>query len=379
MSVFCRLRVIAAAAMGVALLGGSAFADIKSFNAAVLARDYKTAAAEAATTWPKLDKSRADIAVIAREFGFAAYVAGDFAAAKAFGDAAVAGSAAHNEAADLRTNSEILLRLSELKLKPEQASRDRLYATLQTRASQAGIDLITYLAADALTAHDFDKGAWRQAAASAALGVTLTDKQVGAYRVQNYRFSLFKNVAEYMTSKTVKTFEELSALRMRMVADINNAPSDESVSDLTDFYWDILAWQNAIGSHLVGRKRMTWPKDDGAFAGLGLKASDRAVRLLALRPEHEPCFSDIDMRRNPLYPRSALYEGIIGTVILRVDIDAKGDASNAKVLAAVPGEMFGDAVLASVKNIRYTPGKNWGPECSLAYPGRVITFQFTIR
>ena len=59
------------AAFALALLAAApATADIKAFNAKVLARDYKGAAAEAAATWPTLDKSCKDIAIIANEFGF---------------------------------------------------------------------------------------------------------------------------------------------------------------------------------------------------------------------------------------------------------------------------------------------------------------------
>lgn len=68
------------------LMALPAWGDIKSFNAAVTAGDFKKAAAEAATTWPTLDKSRDDIALIAREFGFAAYLATDYAAAQTYAD-----------------------------------------------------------------------------------------------------------------------------------------------------------------------------------------------------------------------------------------------------------------------------------------------------
>src|SRR5689334_1369714 len=75
------------AAIGLAVLAVlPASADIKTFNEKVGARDFKAAAAEAAATWPTLDKSRKDIAIIAREFGFAAYMAGDFSAARTFAE-----------------------------------------------------------------------------------------------------------------------------------------------------------------------------------------------------------------------------------------------------------------------------------------------------
>src|SRR5689334_24181109 len=54
-----------------------AFADMKAFNAAVKVGDYKAAAAAARETWPTLDSNNPDIAVIAREFAWAAMRGGD--------------------------------------------------------------------------------------------------------------------------------------------------------------------------------------------------------------------------------------------------------------------------------------------------------------
>src|SRR6185503_11214122 len=74
-----------AIAASLALFAFPAFADMKAFNAAVKAGDYKTAAAEAKATWPTWNKSDPDTATVAREFGFVSYVAGDFAAAREYG------------------------------------------------------------------------------------------------------------------------------------------------------------------------------------------------------------------------------------------------------------------------------------------------------
>ena len=54
-----------------AAIASPAVADIKAFNAAVKAGDYKTAAAEAKSTWAAFDKTSPDTASVAREFGFA--------------------------------------------------------------------------------------------------------------------------------------------------------------------------------------------------------------------------------------------------------------------------------------------------------------------
>ena len=74
------LVVFAVLLLGVA----PAMADIKAFNAAVKAGNYKQAAVEAKSVWATWDRQDRDTAVMAREFGFVSYVAGDFAAARDF-------------------------------------------------------------------------------------------------------------------------------------------------------------------------------------------------------------------------------------------------------------------------------------------------------
>src|SRR5262245_40175476 len=69
-----------------AILAAPAFADIKAYNAAVKAGDYKTAAAEAEAIWKTWDKTSADTALMAREFGFSALVSGRNDLAQSFGN-----------------------------------------------------------------------------------------------------------------------------------------------------------------------------------------------------------------------------------------------------------------------------------------------------
>ena len=59
------------------------------------------------------------------------------------------------------------------------------------------------------------------------------------------------------------------------------------------------------------------------------------------------------MSQKPVYPRSALYKYLVGTVILEVDVDAQGASSNPRILAAVPLEFFGASVLQSVGALHF--------------------------
>ena len=71
------------------------------------AGDFKKAAVEAVSTWPTLDKSRKDIAMIAREFGFVSYVVKDYAAAKTFAEFAAAQNGEGDGAAEAKTLSNL--------------------------------------------------------------------------------------------------------------------------------------------------------------------------------------------------------------------------------------------------------------------------------
>ena len=357
-----------------------AFGDIKSFNAAVNAGDFKKAAAEATATWPTLDKSREDIALIAREFGFVSYVAKDYAAAKKFAEFAAAKTTEDAAAAEIRSQSSVLLRLSELKLRPSGETRDALFRSLEARSGLAGFDNISFAATDALVAYDLDKGRWRDAAASTDIGAKLAVSGGPSYSVERRRYELYGGVADYMVTRKASVFQQFTDLRTSLLTDIAAAPSEKSAQRFVPLFWEASGWREALDAHLITikarghtpvppRQRDNIPDPDG-----------RLERLLGKNDDFGACPKKFDAREKPNYPVSAMYEGFTGAVILRVDIDAEGKASNPEILAAVPDKYFGDAVLRNVKDMRYLPGDAWDPAtCSLAQKGHIIVFKFLIR
>jgi Gram-negative bacterial TonB protein C-terminal len=370
-----RLRGLAVAAICLTL-STPVQADIKAFNAAMQTQDYKAAAAEAAATWPTLKRERKDLAVIAREFGFAAYLAGDYAAARTYGEAAVSAGTALGEDPEQLANSNVLFRLASLKAAASNQSRDDLFDALVARATYPGVDLITFYGLDTVVTRDFETGDWKRGSASAALGETVSAEGGGAYFTQALRFGLFKGVAHYMDTKKVDALRELNSLRIRAVNAINGAATDADAQPLIDFYWGLEAWRISISSHLSSRAKL--PEADREDPDHKLEPNDRAARLLNIRRDTS-CLTELTIKRPPTYPSEALYEGMIGTVLVRLDLDDKGQASNPSILAAVPKDTFGKVVLRSAPGIVMKPGKNWGPDCVLAKQGKVITFIFTIR
>jgi hypothetical protein len=170
------------AAFGVAaVLGaaGLAYADIKGFNAAVKAGDYRTAAVEAKSAWPAWDKADPDTAIVAREFGFASYVAGDYAAAREYGVFLRDKGKTLSTPDDQPASSAVLLAAADFRLGASDATRSGLFDALKAREGHAGIDNLSVLAAEALYKYDWGRGDWAKASDSAGLAWRLLGRAGG--------------------------------------------------------------------------------------------------------------------------------------------------------------------------------------------------------
>jgi len=359
-----------------------ASADIKSFNAAMGARDYKVAAAAAASVWPTLDPSRDDYAIIAREFGFAAYLAGDFAAAKTYGEAAVTASEALNEDDVSRTGSRVLARLAEHKLGPSGQTRARLHEALVARAGAPDLDLTSYFAAEALALYDFDRGAWKDSVSSAGLAQQLSERGGSAFVVSALRFELLGRAANYLDRNSLEALRDLDALWARVVARIAEAPSDKEAESLVPVYYEVDAWHTTIEMHLeaIGRLRNVKEREKRAEAARETPAYKAALKRF--RPPLPPGVCKITPVKNlpvPKYPSSALFRGMQGTVVMRLDIDEAGRVvSEPDVFVAVPVKHFAKAASDGARNFRFEKAKDFEPGCTMAQKGYVLTMVFNI-
>jgi hypothetical protein len=367
--------------LGLAVLAGPARADIKSFNAAMQKGDYKAAAAEAASTWPTLNKSRDDLAIIAREVGFAAYLAGDFAAAKTYGEAAVAGSNALGEEPILRAGSEVLLRLAEHRLSPSDGTRDVLFSVVEARSSEPSLDLISFFAMDAVTAFDFQKGAWDKAAASAALGERITRNGGGEYATMHYRLAQHAVAANYMAKQNREAHLKLAGLERRLIEAIANAPTLEDADALLPHYYEAGAWEGMARSHLSNYMRVKdWAAYDADWkayretevfkAGLARINRHKTPNACSLQLTSQSEMPDV--------PVDSRFRDMVGIVVLRLDISATGRSSNPRVVAVAPGKEFGEAILKGFPAMSFKARKDASPGCSMAQKGYVLSMIFHI-
>lgn len=371
-----RIRKLAVVVAAMLAIAAPALADIRSFNAAMQAKDYRKATEAAAGAWATLDKSRADIAAIAREFGFAALMAGDFAAAREYARAAVAAGGAEDQAS--RVASDVLLHLADLKVTQSDGAREKLFSALQASSALPGIDIVSYLAANALVAHDMERERWKATQASATVAETLTGRG-SSYAAESFRFALVKSMAQFMEERDMASYNGMLQLQGRLREAINGAPTDEAAAGLVPLFWETSAWTLTVASALRSDRDFSEAKVDDDALGK-IEPGSRVTRLLAPRPPAGAC----KLQRAPnsprgRYPGSARFQGLVGTVLMSVDIDAAGKVKDVEVLAAAPDKHFGEAAVKAAKEFIYMATPDSPPGCTLAQDDVRITTMFQIK
>lgn len=370
------IRTLCAALFGLFAAVGApmAAADIAAFNAAVTRGDYPAAAAAAADAWPDLDKTREDLPLIAREFAFAAVVAKDFGAAKQYAEAAIA----FGPDSDPLGVATVLAARASLAQSPSVDTRRQLFDSLTHRASHEGTDLISILAADVLLGHDVETGNWADAIQSAELGVTLTSRGGGRdFRIKQHEFALSQNISTFMDSRRSEVrknvYPGIIDLFRAIAADMERMPSDEAAEPFLPIYWNVRAWESSIRASM-GALRGEQRK---AAEALNEELAPMRVTRLTQSPSSEECPSAPAFARKPVYPSSAFYKGMVGTIIIAVDVDAGGGVTKHKLLAAFPQRHFKEAVDKYVEGMRFKKGNGWdASKCSLVAQDRVVTFAF---
>ena len=167
-------------------LGAPARADIREFNAAVNARDYRMASIVAAETWPQLDKSSPEIAVIAREFSWVAMLAGQPAAAQVYARFLIEQGGALPKPDTTPAVSRVLFEWSGLAKTPTAESRARLLTALQQRAANPGRDLISVRAAQLLHRKSWDASEWGTPGKAADLALKFLQPIGREYDLERY-------------------------------------------------------------------------------------------------------------------------------------------------------------------------------------------------
>lgn len=365
------LVVFAVLLLGVA----PAMADIKAFNAAVKAGNYKQAAVEAKSVWATWDRQDRDTAVMAREFGFVSYVAGDFAAARDFGQYLKDQGVSLPVPDDLPATSAVLLAASSFRLGASDATRATLLDALKKRQAAIGIDMQTVLASEALYTLDWSKGDPNKSWESAKLAWDLLARGGSPLAVRALRARSVYVAAGFLKGRQRQDYADIADAHDAVIDAIDVTTGAADRKELISLKYNLEAWSNSVQTYF-GVQQQT-----GTLIPRGVRYRDLKTPATALFPEATPpemsCKREFEQGQIR-YPESALYRGMIGTVILKLNVDHEGRITKPEVLASVPDAGFADALIGSIHTARFKRARDAQPGCMLASPALVLPVVFTI-
>lgn len=363
--------------LGGLALAGTSFADIAAFNQAMKAGDYKTAAVEAQSIWLAFDKTSADTAAVAREFGFASYVGGDYAAARDFGVFLKEKGASLPTPDDQPATSAVLLAAADCRLDP-RSSRDALMAALEARKRQTGLDNISALAAEALYRGDRNAHAWANLDSSGELAAQLLSRGGKALGLRKHQAALAGAAGAYLSVPAPRNYGRMVDVHNAMVAEFNEA--DPSIrTALVPLIYQAEAWSDAIWLSFKSYRQQT-----------GTNISQAVKQREMAQPRFPLAFGERGANGQPLcegeldlggftYPTSAEFRGVVGAVIMKFTLDDRGVVTAAESLASVPGDIFAAAIAKASPRFQWKSSpKADRSKCGLAAETLVYRFEFYI-
>lgn len=359
------------AALGAA---GAALADIKGFNAAVKAGDYRTAAAEAKTAWPVWDKSDPDTAIVAREFGFASYVAGDFAAAREYGVFLRDNGKTLSTPDDQPASSAVLLAAADFRLGASDATRGALLDALKAREGKPGIDNLSVLAVEALYKYDWSKGEWAKANESAGVAWRLLDRAGVQLALRALDARATYATSGFFSGPDKQDYDNVVDAHDAVIDAMNNETNPQKRMAFASLKYQLEAWALSMIRYFHSSQQ-TGTNIPVRVKERSLKAADFAI-YPGSGLTGDQCTSvrgDFDHLQ---YPQAAMYMNMVGTVIMKIDLDSSGRVIKGEVLAAAPAGRFTEEVEKALPRVVFQPGEGSKPGCDLARTDFVFRIMF---
>lgn len=352
------------------IVASSASTDLTAFNQAVNRNDFAAAAAAAKEIWPTYDRNSPKTAAVAREFGMAAYVAGDYEAARKFARFLVAEGARLVPADNRPLTARVLLEASDLQLDPGRKQRRKLFEALDAHRQAEDADTIAMLAAGALVRYDIGNYAWRDAEKSAGVAADLASKRGDTLLNVRRNMEVTAIAARYLAERSTDSLTAMSDLHDAIVADAERLPSGVIRSSLMSLQYQTSTWTTAMLDYFRSLLSVT---GNSLAAQFEYRLPDpRTLDLLERRelrsiapartaseghelPPAPLCNGSMKAERQPVYPSNASYRGLAGAVLLSIDIAPNGEAKDVQVLAAVPADVFSQAAVKAFSNSRFDP------------------------
>jgi len=354
-----------------------ALADIRAFNAAVQAGDYRNAAAEAEVTWPTLDRTAPDTAAIAREFAWISMLAGDPSAALVYTRFLVEQGASLPTPDPSPAISRVLHDWASLAAASSVTSRARLMDSLRVRATVTGRDLISARAAQALAVEAWSAGDWPQTEAAAMLSVRFFDDLGAAQSPARFHARRLQTLANFMRTTAPEAYDSLYDLASELHELIATGQDVAVRARLATEYHESVAWADAIYGALSAGRRTLPPRRFSTAAG----RPSMAELLFPAPGDATLPRCRLTLARgaeNPGFPFVQRFRNFSGEVIVALDVQPGGGFSNARILAAAPAPDFAEATLDVVRSWRWRiDGAVQPPACRMPQV-HIMAFEFAL-
>lgn len=328
-----------------------ASADIAAFNVAVRAGDYRAASAAAAQTWPTLDKAAPDIAIVAREFAWAAMLANDPRSAQTYASFLVNTPPATPPQGYLPVVGKVLNAWADFSVSSTRESRAALQGALNERAALHTTDLISLRAVEALYYDNWDKGRWKEAAAAASTGATILPDFGKGMQDLRYMFERAAIASAFADRPDGELARKMRTLAERALADVLVTTEPGLKDRMTRVYFDIAAWAE------VAERKMQL--DDKHFLPtLKSDAARRAFKLISPAPGDpalpECSITRADGAKAPKYPSAPSFSGWPGMATYRLKVDADGRFREIRLMGAAPNSDFAESAGKVIDDWRWT-------------------------
>jgi hypothetical protein len=341
MAITINLRAAAIALCAMLGLAAPAFADLKAYNAAVLKGDFPAAATEAASTWPTLDKTRPDIFVIAREFGWTGMLA-----RKPDITRTILSSLSQTTVSDPSPEvTAVLLAWANFSSDPNNGTRKALTEALAARVQKPQADLISIRAAQELFRNEWARDSLDNAAKIAAIG----EKLVGEWGEEmiDVRYAMRRNelVSKFVQRPDRTDFADITNLAMeidtRLAKEADPKVRERLIGELATTF----AWRGVEHDVLQSRNLTPREQPDISQEEARKRMEDQRFFPVPGDPSVPVCRIALDTAGvRPKYPKQALTKRLPGYAIYAFEPGEGGKFKSARILGSAPHDMFAETI-----------------------------------
>ncbi len=366
-------RLVGYAVLALGLVAAPAHADLRAFNAAVSAGDFRTASTVAAETWPQLSKADPDITVVAREFAWASMLAGEPGRAQAYTSFLIGKASMLRPDDPAIVTWRVLDAWATFAVRPTSASRRALQDALQMRTAVVGKDLISLRAAQALFRDQWNAGLWRDASAVAGSGAHVARDFGQGFVDTFYQLELGRLAASFVDRATPEAALYLKELAKRIYGDAIITTDPGMRERLINTFFAVDAWAEATSLRLQqqGKKGIPADRPDPTIPSRLTPAPGN----LSL-PECQ--VTRVPGAKQPDFPANKKFQGWPGFATYRLTLGEGGRFSEVKLMGAAPHTDLAGTVGVAIRDWRWQfAGPARPPGCRLPVY-YYLAFQFDV-